>query len=136
MRYAISYVSTAAKELTEQTIEATLNFSKNWNNDNKITGMLLFSEGNFFQVLEGDQKTLQDLFGRIQNDKRHYDIIKIFEKEVAEHAFDTYEVDFISMDARYDQNDMPAYFSQIKSLNPAIQTSVNYILQKFTEGIK
>lgn len=57
MRYAISYVSTAKKSLSETEIRQILNDSENNNNKQNITGLLLYSEGNFFQIIEGDQKT-------------------------------------------------------------------------------
>ncbi|HZJ37436.1 MAG TPA: BLUF domain-containing protein [Gillisia sp.] len=55
MQYAISYVSTVAPNLSEQEIKEVLNFSQNLNIEHNITGILLFSEGNFFQVLEGER---------------------------------------------------------------------------------
>ncbi|GHA27282.1 hypothetical protein GCM10007103_05840 [Salinimicrobium marinum] len=136
MRYAISYVSTANPELTKNQIQTTLDYSKNWNNNHVITGILLFSQGNFFQVLEGEENLLKELFERIKADKRHHNIITIFQKEVSEVKFDNYEADFISLDDRYHTNDIDSYFSQIRLLNPSIQSSVKYILNKFTEGIK
>ncbi len=136
MRYAISYVSTTNPSLSESQIEEALNFSENWNNDHDITGILLYSEGNFFQVLEGEKQLLKDLFKRIKNDDRHQNIITIFQKEIPSIHFNTYKADFISLDARYHTANLDAYFSQIESLNPSIQSSVKYILNKFAEGIK
>lgn len=135
MRYAISYVSTANPNLSEDQIEEALTFSKNWNNDNNITGILLYSQGNFFQVLEGDKTLLESLFSRIKTDERHYDVTTIFEKEVEETKFKDYETDFISLDSRYEAKDLNTYFSRIELLNPSIQSSVKYILNKFAEGI-
>jgi len=56
MRYSIVYVSTASKDLEKKEIERTLNSSKTWNNENDVTGLLLFSEGNFFQIIEGEKR--------------------------------------------------------------------------------
>ena len=53
MQYAISYVSTVSPNLTEQEIKEVLKFSQNLNIEFNITGILLYSEENFFQVLEG-----------------------------------------------------------------------------------
>jgi len=39
-----------------------------------ITGVLLFNEGAFAQILEGPAPELEDLFDRIQLDDRHFDI--------------------------------------------------------------
>tara|TARA_B100000929_G_C15462091_1_gene404880 strand:- start:799 stop:1209 length:411 start_codon:yes stop_codon:yes gene_type:complete len=136
MRYAISYVSSVNPELTGDQIQEVLNFSKNWNNDHDITGILLYSEGNFFQVLEGEQKILQSLFSRIESDKRHCNIIKIFEKKVETSHYDNYECNFISLDTRFRPENFHIYLSQVDKCSPEIQSSVRYILNKFSEGIK
>lgn len=136
MRYAISYVSTAKSTLTKKQIQKMLNWTQKWNNDHQINGILLYSEGNFFQVLEGEKKDLLAIFTNILADKRHYNIIKLFEKEVANFSFDKYKTAFIALDYRYPATDVNMYFSQIELLNPNIQNSVRYILNKFTEGIK
>ncbi|MDT0684955.1 BLUF domain-containing protein [Autumnicola psychrophila] len=136
MRYAISYVSTVNPELSETEIQKALDFSKNWNNDNNITGILLYSQGNFFQVLEGEENLLKSLFSRIKADQRHHNVITIFQKKVPNIQFDDYEVDFISLDDSYNAAQIDTYLSQIDLLNPSIQGSVRYILNKFTEGIK
>ncbi|MDT0645353.1 BLUF domain-containing protein [Zunongwangia sp. F260] len=136
MRYAISYVSTVNPELSETEIQEALDFSKNWNNDNNITGILLYSQGNFFQVLEGEENLLKSLFSRIKADQRHHNVITIFQKKVPNIQFDDYEVDFISLDDSYNAAQIDTYLSQIDLLNPSIQGSVRYILNKFTEGIK
>jgi len=136
MRYAISYVSSVNHTLSNDQIQDVLDFSRNWNIEHNITGILLYSEGNFFQVLEGEKDLLQSLFSRINADERHRNLITLFQKEVSETQFDTYKSDFISLDSRFQGENIALYFSQIEKLNPKIQSSVRYILNKFTEGIK
>lgn len=136
MRYAISYVSSANPNISQEEIQQVLEFSRNWNNENGITGILLYSEGNFFQVLEGDQGLLETLFLQIKNDDRHYDVMTIFKKEVPQPKFIQYSSNFISLDSRLRAENIELYFSQLEKLNPKIQSSVRYILNKFTEGIK
>lgn len=136
MRYAISYVSTASEKLTDTEIEKILDFSKNWNNNHNITGILLFSQGNFFQVLEGEKVLLQDLFEKITNDSRHYNVIRIFGKEIDDTNFEGYSAKFISLDSQFRKKDFGRYINQVESLHPAIQSSVKYILNNFSEGIK
>ena len=136
MRYAISYVSSVSHTLSNDQIQEVLDYSRNWNIEHNITGILLYSEGNFFQVLEGDKDLLQSLFSRISMDERHRNLITLFRKEVSETKFNTYKSDFISLDSRFQGKSIALYFSQIEKLNPEIQSSVRYILNKFTEGIK
>ncbi|WP_026837742.1 BLUF domain-containing protein [Gillisia sp. JM1] len=135
MRYAISYVSSVNSNLTEDDILKVLKYTRNWNNDNGITGILLYSDGNFFQVLEGEKDLLKSLLSRIEKDERHYNVMVIFEKEVSETKFDDYQSDFISLDSRFQSRNLALYFSQIEKLNPKIQSSVRYILNNFAEGI-
>ena len=136
MRYAISYVSSVSHTLSNDQIQEVLDYSRNWNIEHNITGILLYSEGNFFQVLEGDKDLLQSLFSRISMDGRHRNLITLFRKEVSETKFNTYKSDFISLDSRFQGKSIALYFSQIEKLNPEIQSSVRYILNKFTEGSK
>lgn len=136
MCYAISYVSTANPALSETEIQEALDFSKDWNNNHNITRILLYSHGNFFQVLEGDKQLLKDLFERIKADERHHNVITIFQKSIPNTRFDAYQADFISLDDRYNDENFETYLAQISLLNPSIQSSVKYILNKFTEGIK
>jgi len=136
MRYAISYVSSVNPNLTENDIQEVLHYTRNWNNDHGITGILLYSDGNFFQVLEGETDILKSLLSRIVKDKRHTNVMIIFEKEVSETSFEDYQSDFISLDSRFEAKNIEMYLSQIDKLNPKIQSSVRYILNNFAEGIK
>jgi len=136
MRYAISYVSTVNSALPETEIQEVLDLSKKWNNDNNITGVLLYSQGNFFQVLEGEEQLLKNLYEKIKADERHHNIITIFQKQIPDIQFDGYETNFISLDDRFQPKNIAAYTNQVSLLNPAIQSSVKYILKNFTEGIK
>jgi hypothetical protein len=97
MKYAISYVSTVSSNLNETDIQKILDYSRDWNINNQITGILLFSEGNFFQVLEGEKELVTELFKRIKMDSRHYNLIKIFEKEISQERYKGYKANFISL---------------------------------------
>ncbi len=52
-------------------IDRILAVSRRNNPERGITGALLFNEGSFAQVLEGEHEALQECFGRIQVDPRH-----------------------------------------------------------------
>jgi len=136
MHYAISYVSSVNPNLTEEDIQEVLKYTRSWNNDHGITGILLYSEGNFFQVLEGEKELLKSLLSRIVKDERHNSVMVIFQKEVSQTKFNDYQSDFISLDSRFQSKNIDLYFSQIDKLNPKIQSSVRYILNNFAEGIK
>ena len=132
MKYAICYVSTAAPEISDSEIEDILKLSSSNNNDDQITGILLFSNGNFFQVLEGDKKTVTILFEKIKEDGRHQNLIPIFKKEIENSKFNRYEEEFLSLDATYDGEKMAYYSSYVEKLDPSIQSPVRYVLKNFS----
>lgn len=134
MRLAICYVSSAASNLTKRQIDDLLRFTEEKNNRNNLSGIFLFSEGNFFQILEGEKEHVQALFKKIESDPRHTDLIIIFQKELAEAKFNRYKSSFVSADTRFSSQDMESYLSQVESFDPPVRTTVRYILQKFTEG--
>ena len=61
--------------MTPENISALLLKSRTWNQANAITGCLLYYDDEFIQLIEGDEKTVQDLNQRIIKDPRHTDII-------------------------------------------------------------
>ncbi len=131
MRYAIVYVSNASEDLEKDQIIDILYKSKDWNNENDITGLLLFSGGNFFQIIEGEKKVIFDLFQEIQADNRHENILQIFGKEIYKDAYNGYESDFVADDSFYDPEKFQDYLNQIKVLEPSAQLAVKNILKAF-----
>ncbi len=64
-----------------------------------ITGILLYSDGTFIQVLEGDKNTLDDTFEKIKIDKLHRGIIKIAAGELKERNFKEWTMGFKSFNS-------------------------------------
>jgi hypothetical protein len=132
MQFALCYVSTASPTLPNSEILDLLQQSSRNNDFKKITGILLYSNGNFFQVLEGPKDLVLELYQKIEEDKRHYNLMLIFKKEVPGSKFSTYENAFLSLDAAYNSDDLEYYTAQVEKLDPTIQNSVKYILQNFS----
>ena len=130
MRFAISYVSTA-NDLGNKEIEEILYNSEDSNNKRDITGLLLYSEGNFFQIIEGEKEKIRDLYQKIQNDNRHRNLIKIFEKPIHKESFGGYKSDFISEDARYSISRFKNYQHYIEVLDEPTKKAVSNILKAF-----
>lgn len=74
------YVSTRTLNFTDDSIEAACaNFSR-FNDANGITGLLLVSELNFMQVLEGAVDEIRALYRRISSDVRHSNVQTVLEE--------------------------------------------------------
>lgn len=63
-----------------------------------ITGMLLYSGGNFLQVLEGPQTQVRATYERICQDPRHRNITVLTEEEVPERQFPEWSMGYKQLD--------------------------------------
>ncbi|MCH2174705.1 MAG: BLUF domain-containing protein [Lentisphaeria bacterium] len=70
-RIYLCYLSQAASNLTDKDLLNILSEARGFNFGQSVTGMLLLQKGYFFQVIEGDRKTILDLFELIKQDQRH-----------------------------------------------------------------
>lgn len=83
----IVYVSAAAKKFSNEELLFFLSSFKRSNESKGITGMLLYCEEQFIQVLEGPRSTVEQLFEKIKVDPRHNTVLKLFEKPIDQRCF-------------------------------------------------
>lgn len=129
MRYAISYVSTAHVDLHQQEVEDIMRQTNEYNNGREITGLLLYNERSFFQLIEGEKKTIRDLYEKIAQDSRHRDIIKFLEKPVTRPSFDGYMTDFITDTNKFDRSQLKQYLHYIEVLNPESRQALKRVIE-------
>jgi len=68
-----------------------------YNQINGITGMLLYSEGNFLQILEGKKEDVHETYDRICEDPRHCHIVFLSEEETNERSFAHWSMGYIKL---------------------------------------
>jgi hypothetical protein len=67
----IHYVSSFAQNMSDDEIEALASQAAKKNAENDITGVLMAQSGIFFQIIEGPEDNIDDLFKSIMRDPRH-----------------------------------------------------------------
>ena len=92
--YRIIYMSSSVKLLEENEIDSLLKYSRKSNINNDITGVLLYIEGDFLQVIEGEEDVIISLFEKIKMDSRHKGIICVFNEKVKERQFSDWSMGF------------------------------------------
>ncbi len=97
MYHYLMYVSYAAQPLTDDDLVALLEKCRLNNKKRNITGMLMFVDGKFIQVLEGAEKDINEMYDIILNDSRHKKISKIIEGQCVERNFKNWTMGFKSM---------------------------------------
>jgi|ERR1043165_246003 hypothetical protein len=93
MKYII-YLSSATDLPDDSDLKSILVKSRENNTRDGITGVLLYHEGNFIQVLEGEGEKIHDTYMRILNDKCHKGVHKMIEREAAQRGFPDWSMGF------------------------------------------
>ena len=68
-------------------IEAILAQSRQHNPECGITGILCYGGGIFLQAIEGGRMPISELYGHIQRDSRHKDVVLLHYEEISERRF-------------------------------------------------
>ncbi len=110
--YTICYVSKVAAYLSENDIQELFQYTAAFNNENNISGILLHSLDNFFQVLEGSEQQLLNLYDRIKVDSRHYDIYEVYNRKTSHPVFVNYKSTFDIVKTADDLKSLLIYLNQ------------------------
>jgi hypothetical protein len=87
MLLRIAYVSRAAGHIGPAETYEIVRGAHNRNRRNGLTGALLFADGHFVQVIEGDPFNVRRRFERIAADPRHHAVTLRLEQPVHERLF-------------------------------------------------
>src|SRR5450755_3810168 len=99
MPFRLIYSSEAAPDLATPDLEGMLAESRIRNLACGITGVLVFVDGAFLQILEGEKRDVLDLMERIERDPRHRGIKVFHEEETDERAFSSWSMAYLSPSA-------------------------------------
>lgn len=81
------YVSRAVRGLREQDVEDILAVSRERNRALEITGLLLYADDSFIQVLEGGEGPVEEVFRSIERDRRHRGVKLLLREPIAARHF-------------------------------------------------
>ena len=97
---SLTYVSSAATQLDFDVLADMLATIRPKNQALGITGMLLYSDGNIIQTLEGPDDVVEATFKTIARDPRHGDVIVILREPIGDRAFPNWSMGFKRIAAR------------------------------------
>ena len=87
MLVRLLYASRAAGSVTPESLLPIMKTSRANNAAQGITGVLIFSDGVFLQLLEGGREAVSALYNRIIRDERHRDVVLLSYDEIGEQRF-------------------------------------------------
>ncbi|WP_333809605.1 BLUF domain-containing protein [Flavobacterium sp.] len=99
--HRIIYLSSGIKIFSDEEINDLLKVSRNNNQKNGITGLLLYSDGNFMQILEGEKEAVEITYKKIVNDNRHRNIIVVANESVKKRNFSEWKMGYSVVDPEF-----------------------------------
>ena len=95
---SLIYVSSSLSKMSDAEILDILRTSRKNNQELGITGMLLYKDGNFLQVLEGARETVRELMDTVERDSRHRGLIVLTQAPIKERQFPNWSMAFQDLD--------------------------------------
>jgi len=94
----LAYLSTAVRLMTDDELIDLLKVARRRNAEHDVTGVLLYSDGTFIQVLEGESDHIDLIFDSISKDIRHKNIIRLIEGKLDKKYFPDWNMGFAAID--------------------------------------
>jgi hypothetical protein len=86
MLVRLLYASRAV-DTSQSAIDEILAQSRSHNPACGVTGILCYGAGVFLQAIEGGRMAISELYGHIQRDARHKDVVLLHYEEISERRF-------------------------------------------------
>lgn len=99
MTYQVIYSSESSTPLQQDDLEAILEQARRNNAKNAITGALVYVDGIFFQILEGEPQIVRTLMEKIDSDVRHETVTILREVEIPAALFSDWKMAYVSATA-------------------------------------
>ena len=85
--HRLLYVSSAVSRMPPAALESLLTDARARNGSNGITGLLLYADGDFMQLLEGPRDQVLDTYSRIERSRLHRGLIALMNSSTKERIF-------------------------------------------------
>lgn len=130
------YCSTATRSMSNEDLLALLGEARTRNDELGVTGMLLYENGGFFQVIEGEAAVIDRLYAMIDADERHHDLVKIIHEPIARRVFADWTMGFSRLNPSQVSEIVGAndFFAAGESLTSLDSGRAKKILTAFRQG--
>lgn len=90
----VSYLSRATRDMSATDLLSLLMHAREKNTASGITGLLLYGNGTFLQVIEGEDAVIDGLVDRLGRDSRHADVRILSRRAVPERQYSDWSMGF------------------------------------------
>lgn len=93
--FALTYSSEATRDLLPAELDAILLDARMFNISEQVTGVLLYGDMRFFQLLEGPEASVRKVVDRVSLAQAHKGIRVLSQGPIAERSFESWHMGFI-----------------------------------------
>ncbi|MFB2557429.1 BLUF domain-containing protein [Herbiconiux liangxiaofengii] len=119
---SIVYSSSATVPFSSGDLVALLSTSRENNAGHEVTGMLLYHDERFLQVLEGPAPAVRERMALIAGDPRHTDVKILLEENLGERQFPDWTMGFEPYESSV-SDDIPGYLASFGSADTDEQSN-------------
>lgn len=135
MLKTICYISSSSAYEAIEDIKHIYKKAKANNLKNSISGILIFHNGNFLQVLEGKQEKVDSTFDKIKFDTRHNNIIKVININIEERIFEDYNFGFTIVKSSNEFKELTDYLNWLKNADHQITNKLIVMVENFIKMV-
>jgi hypothetical protein len=131
------YASAASRPMSSTELGALLARARERNTSLGLSGMLLYADGSFFQVLEGKPDVVLGLYERIERDPRHNQVTCIIHEPIPRRCFGAWSMGFSNLSAADELAHAPGandFFGRAQSFNDVSYGRAKKLLAAFAAG--
>ena len=111
----LSYLSEAVSDMSFLGLMRLLESARAFNQKNGITGILLYDNQQFGQIIEGERASIMKVWKRIQEDRRHHRVELLEIREITERSFPDWLLRFYGGDTL--TRDYPALVEMVGGMD-------------------
>ena len=132
--HQVVYSSAAVAPFSEAELTALLARARVNNERLGVTGILLYHDGSFLQVLEGQEPVLDALLQVISGDKRHHRVVQLLKRQIETRHFDQWRMGFVTMKTL--PKNLPGYSEYLRFRGDPVEAgnAAVRLLAAFREG--
>jgi hypothetical protein len=119
----LAYTSDASDNLASGEIFKIIETSSSNNLRDDLTGMLIFANDRFFQIVEGEPAAIDSLVVRLEADPRHHSIQVLHRQEIGERSFPRWRMERV----RIANGSVPEALANVSS-------GVRALVRQFLDG--
>lgn len=90
------YISAATVPFDQSDLTTLLEKAREKNHKVNVSGMLVYHEGSFFQVLEGPAEEVEKVYDIISDDPRHDEVQLLLKHQIEERSFPDWSMGFVN----------------------------------------